>query len=547
MTSGIQIRGSYTPAASAPNLVSLFGYVVGTLNMMPGFSGCDGKTFYGPHTDFNLMLGPAGTQGASISSSPPRLSPDGTFNTQKLVENSAGGVHEMADMNIGDVGAYHPIPFRTMVIAKPDGRDRFVLVMYNNRPTEAVSVGFNITTGQTYGSTVGASNKYTFIAASMQSLGNGFYACFLDWSFNTAVAGTAYNNINLECAIQLDNGTGTAAPSTNYVGDGVSGIQTWVLHMLPLAAWSWNPTRVFHDDFDSIGTVDVSDTRASGFNWYVHNDWPHRVWNNDGHNPTLDPCPASALSISQPSVLKIYNLAAQPSHDFGAEQWNSSIMTAAYTSGTGLGSAVGQYFGPPMIMDSSFIYDDRWQLGHDFDHTNNCAFWSISIESLTGAGNLGPNSGYTEWDITDSVPGQGDTSAMNYTENLAPGAGANFCARVMGSRNAVPQRWPNIPLRATGLWLDTSHSGVAGWGIVLKFIDGQLWQNVGGYAMSNTVCVYSSVALMRPQPPSGTLPNFIGWGTVNEQQHLPPILWGSASNLASLGSPMMVDWVSVWK
>jgi hypothetical protein len=41
----------------------------------------------------------------------------------------------------------------------------------------------------------------------------------------------------------------------------------------PAAAWGYS-CEVFWDHFTSISTVDVNDTRAQGFKWYVHNHFP---------------------------------------------------------------------------------------------------------------------------------------------------------------------------------------------------------------------------------------------------------------------------------
>src|ERR1700730_10499157 len=52
------------------------------------------------------------------------------------------------------------------------------------------------------------------------------------------------------------------------------------------------PCEVFWDHFTSSSTVDLADTRAPGFKWYIHNRWPglasgDAAWQNfDITNPS---------------------------------------------------------------------------------------------------------------------------------------------------------------------------------------------------------------------------------------------------------------------
>ena len=308
--------------------------------------------------------------GASISGYS-FIGPDSFLSAQKLTENSAAGNHFVAGPS-GDGGttagsgvAFNsgfvaPVKLRYALIVKASGRNRVVIRGGSANAftgSTYVSSGFDLAGGNTGYDTANDAAVWGVPVSSMRSLGGDWWLCMMD-ALNSDIAAGAMAANNM--AIFMDNGSGTGARSISYTGDGTSGVLLYWASILPVAAWG-NFQQVFFDDFNSISTIDVNDTRAEGFNWYTHNTWPHS-WGGDRNTGITTP--ASFISVSN-SILTISD---------DASGFGSGIATAAANPSNST-TRVGQVYGPaPLLMEARMAWDITVPtVGGD---TNGPAWWA---------------------------------------------------------------------------------------------------------------------------------------------------------------------------
>lgn len=207
--------------------------------------------------------------------------PDGTNTGQKIVEATNNGLHQMQSgvfMN-AVANALSGMPLRLAVIAKAAERTRIVLTVQGPNNDWGVRTVFDLAgvqigvAGTRFGTSAnwdpdGRGITLIAVADTITSLGNGWCLCIQD-----IVLGDPRGPV-WTALLSLDNGSGTAARSDSYAGDGTSGVLTWRSNMLPTGAYGISQ-QSFFDDFLSMSTIDANDTRASGFNWYTHMTFPH--------------------------------------------------------------------------------------------------------------------------------------------------------------------------------------------------------------------------------------------------------------------------------
>ena len=140
----------------------------------------------------------AWTKSNSLITSNSVISPDGTLNADKLVENTSTGSHQVYDVLITASGN-----FSNSIFVKAAERSKIRI----NSGSNSFRVDFDLSNG-TVISEVGATGNIV-------SISNGWYKCDISW--NTVIVSAQYFLISL-----LDD-SGTQS----YQGDGTSGIYIW--------------------------------------------------------------------------------------------------------------------------------------------------------------------------------------------------------------------------------------------------------------------------------------------------------------------------------
>jgi len=139
--------------------------------------------------------------------------PDGTVTADKLVEDTSGGSF---DVNQTVTKAASSLPYTYSFYAKAGERTRTDPIVGN------VGGGFFVVFDISGGQAVNSGNfgtGWTLTSTGVELLAGGWRRC---WMTGTTDAGTDINAKN-----ELDNGTGSAAISDGYAGDGASGLYLW--------------------------------------------------------------------------------------------------------------------------------------------------------------------------------------------------------------------------------------------------------------------------------------------------------------------------------
>jgi hypothetical protein len=310
--------------------------------------------------------------------------PDGTTNTmQKLVEGSNTGIHAVTSLfrinNNNTVNTNKGgFKMRCSVMVKAAERTRFAIYCADTRAMDPGFGGgqvgcktvFDVGGGQiavantAFGTPTGGGLSFVPGPTEIVSFGSGVYRCTMDVTAGECMAqGTQLAYL---WGILVDSGSGTAAENTNYAGNGSSGLYFWKSTLLPPAAWGLNNVTFF-DDFTSLSTIDVNDTRVPGFKWYVHNTWPNPAFALQ--SPTL----SAKLSIVGGTQLKI---------DFpacGGIGINSLLCLCSAVTDGGSGH-IGTTYQAPGLFECSTSWDG-------FTKPNNAGptFWGRTVETLQDA------------------------------------------------------------------------------------------------------------------------------------------------------------------
>jgi hypothetical protein len=142
--------------------------------------------------------------GLNTTGTPPyvdvAVSPDGTQNAEKIIEDTSTGSHDIRQLKTGSVSTTYTYSF----YAKAAERSK--LAVFIGGPSGAITFDLGA------GTATGASG---LDAHSITPVGNGWYRCTLT---DTTTAGSgAFNAILI-----LNNGS-----TTSYTGDGTSGLYIW--------------------------------------------------------------------------------------------------------------------------------------------------------------------------------------------------------------------------------------------------------------------------------------------------------------------------------
>ena len=490
-----------------PYLAGVVGYVPANFNLLPWGAFSTSTDF----TDSEYQ-----TNQASLVTS--QLGPDGSMGATFLQEDSSTNVHDVGT-NFGTtllkMGVTNPIPWTIAVIAKADTRTRIVVTWVNFPDSDSTaSVGFDLAGGNTgYDNQAGA--NATILSSSMTSLGNGWWLCKFNYQYNYYTPGGT--GLKWLPQINLDNGSGTAPRSISYTGDGTSGALLFWFNVLPAAAWTLS-NQFFYDDFDNLSTIDLTNSKAPGFNWYVNNEFPGSFMPTFGWetNPPSAPTQASYLSISSPSVLKIYN-PNNLQNGYTSQLW--SVVS------TGTSTVQGTTHKPPLCFDGYFSWDGL-NADQNPHWTGRPTFWSVPIQALTGAG-MSPTSNFLEWDVAEDTIEDG-TFAQHTWSNPASPVDTSLGGRLYTLMS------PGVFNRLSGIWLNPAATGTE-WGIFLPFGNGRFVQN-GDVAYSNN-------------PAYGSQPgNMTGVITESDSRDFCIILnTGENNSTDGLGGhAMYIDWVKVY-
>lgn len=491
------LTASFLPKFFKAGLATFVGPVPAALNMLFW-------TATATYTDFSNAY--FATVNASFNST--IFAPDGTHTGQHLAETNANGNHA-----VNTKGAAHPlgiprvlatsaVSWRVAVIVKPAERTRIVIEWGNNVGT-ASSVGFDLVGLAVFDSVNGANT--TVIATSIRSLGDGWCLCTFDFSYSVRPP----SSFIWVPQIYIDAGTGSAARNISYVGTTGNGVYLWWWNILPVVSWSLRQT--FFDDFESLSTIDIADSRLPGFNWYTHNTWPNAAFKPpDTQQP---PTPLGVLTISSPSVLRIYN------PNSNATSYTSQIMSACTDGANGY---IGNAWNGPVVFDTYTTWDQN--AGAPFVPLPTLwpSIWGESLEMRANF-NLDASGHYIEVDTMEAPSGQ-PVSFTVHSDTAIPPAPLNQ----EGTNSAIIPAYPTFQ-RTSTMWITmASNDGI--YGTFIYFANGMYPQDAD-FAYSNTGF------------PTGTSAYHLCDG-----HHLPIIFDTSENTSAGAfgGWPFYIHWVKVY-
>jgi hypothetical protein len=435
------------------------------------------------------------------------IAPDGTLTGTNIKEDGASDLHAVIQQI--SRGPKVPLIYRVALYAKQKERTRVAVYITDNGGQTCVTI-FDLAGVQVGVANTAVGADMVAGPASIVPAAEGWCLCKMDFTYGGASAPFAL-------WIMPDSGSGVGAASYNYAGDGASGIYLWKSSLLPAAAWNIGH-RTFFDDFLSTDTIDMADSRAAGFNWYVHNAWPDNV--SSVGTPWVSCVPTNSASISvSSSVLSM----AYDSSGF------SQVLNSVGFKGSSPGY-VGHTFKPPMLWECSAKIDPAHAIGPGNPPGAAWAFWSAPIEFLTGL--TGVSGRFVEWDITEAFPGVGSLGS-SWTIHDWPGN-----QNIGGSMDAGrfgPQAIDFTQFHLyQGLWLTQAfNGGVYGW--FMHFFDGVVISSGADVAYSAT-----------------TLPSDPGFGGPIIGQWFPGEIQNFGMILGAGGNPgnpfpVQIDYVAVWQ
>jgi hypothetical protein len=336
------------------------------------------------------------------------IAPDGTNGATKIVGAANTQQHSMtAAVVTGSTMNQGGFTLRVGVFAKAAEYTRIALKLGTSFELAHGPSGFSnecVTVFDLAGGQIGVPNTNTNNTGSISQVpgpvsiipyGNGWYRCEMDCTFPQAnFYWRPTQNISgaVAAGCLLDNSSGTNPASLIFAGDGTSGVYTWKSACLPPQAWALSGQKVFFDDFTSIATtIDLNNTKAPGFKWYVNNNWAQFGWQpSDGIIPS-----PSSIFHQGPSTVSI---------DAFETHIQAHLMSTVW-SGTIGGPIVGQAFQLPFVFESrmSYLYKTAtflnlgslmWTLGQGLLNNYNSAIGVNNTQSLewdfgAGAGGLG--------------------------------------------------------------------------------------------------------------------------------------------------------------
>lgn len=445
-------------------LASFIGQVPASLNIMPGFFN-DGTTQTGQFTDFTISQWV--NTNLNVTTGLPSF--DGTSNCQALIPTATNSTHTAAVDGPQFVAT--PNTFRFAAIAKPDGYSRIVLsIACFEFSNSTASFGFDLAGGNTnYDQIVGANITIVGGSAHMLALPSGFYLCYFDYFFNSnnSFGGVAV----LVPQLFIDNGSGTGARSTSFAGNGTNGVKVLTVSLLPTPMWTLFGTPTFFDDFEDLSTVDISNTQAPGFNWYINDLFAQGAYTTFGWftNPPSNTTPAEMITQPARSIIQIYEPNLRPSSTTGFDQGVWSVVP------NGSGGLIGTSFRGTQVREIFACWNQGLQSEFNGSVSGSAGLAGYSTVSRINGG-LNSLNGYRflEWDTMETFVHTTQTiSGTNALHEWSGGA-----SPVSADVGHAAQMYNNMHLgnftRTTSVWIDGfSDPNAPGWGQFYSFVNGQ--------------------------------------------------------------------------
>ena len=143
------------------------------------------------------------------------ISPTGSLNADKIVENTSSSVHSIAQSK-GGAGVF---TYTSSVFAKTSNNDRYLQIWIGNTINAAVWVRFDLDNGIITQDNGISGTGYSINSSKIEYYGNGWYRC----SFSVNKINTTGTNTVQFRLSQISTG----AESNVYTGNGTSGVYLW--------------------------------------------------------------------------------------------------------------------------------------------------------------------------------------------------------------------------------------------------------------------------------------------------------------------------------
>lgn len=430
------------------------------------------------------------------------IAPDGTNTGEKLIPNTTNGFHDVQTPPIVKSGV--STAEICTIFAKVGGYTRLYVQVQNNTGaanTQAVYdlAGLQVSHNTTFGSGWSTDPAHTDII----SVENGWVRLRLGYATDTVG--------HIQIQIFPDNGSGTAAASLSFAGDGTSGVFLWTVNCLPTHAWDLI-AKSFEDNFTSLSTIDLSNAKTHGFNWYGYNGWPNA---GDGGSLSLAwrnslPQQAGDFTLASPGITGALSRAGQSGI-------GETLVSAVTDGSTGY---IGRTFTLPQYSEATYAYDSTlatttafsWPINWSFcieyliGATTHCVENDIGEGHPSGAGTVSPDSTFHDWNISGST-------GTNIQSNLA-GAGMGGLTYTAQNRYGV-------------LWISQAANGGT-FGLRQTYVN--------GVYVNNSETSYSSSTVASPTFTGNTSGVF----SVGDSQHFPIML------AAGTGASGVGNWPVTW-
>jgi hypothetical protein len=176
---------------------------------------------------------------------------------------------------------------------------------------------------------------------------------------------------------------------------------------LPPAAAAWNFNRlVFSDEFTSLSTIDVNNTKTAGFKWYTNNQFPNSSFSQFQTSPAT---PAADIGISG-SVLTITDDVSHISEGLNTCYWNGSAILGTTFSG-GFYAEVRMSFDP--TLGAGGVAWNAWPI-----------YWFWPMSELDGSVGTASFTEIDGFEAYPDVPGNATISPIMTTHDWIRNAGA---------------------------------------------------------------------------------------------------------------------------
>jgi hypothetical protein len=229
---------------------------------------------------------------------------------------------------------------------------------------------------------------------------------------------------------------------------------------MPAPATTWGYTNlVLYDNFTST-TIDLNNTLAPGFNWYVNNAWPFMNAGNSAWLPmnTSTATPSSDLIVSGQQV----DMTTDVSH------LNESLNTCG---SLGSQSYVGKAFGGGFYLEVRMSANPALATSAAASWAGWPIFWGVPVEFLDGAFAYGTP--FVEADGFEQFPtGTGTITKEMALHEWHVGASSSFqfSASNYDVSAAINGADLSQPHRFGFLWVPQSLN--SGTGLLQRFFDG---------------------------------------------------------------------------